>query len=115
MLKQVVVIVCGLAFGAAAPAKLPAPTPEQQAAAALAAAKAAHAAKTDAYDLCMAQSRIADGYIKEQKAKGKTYTPDATPACANPGPFVPPAPAKPVATTATGQTPPGTTGSPAKQ
>jgi hypothetical protein len=115
MLKPVVIIVCGLAsIATSALAKLPPPTPEQQAAATLAAAKAAHAAKTDAYDLCMVQSRIADAYLKEQKAKGKDYTPAATPACVNPGPFVPPAP---VATTATGQTPAGPTsnGTPAKK
>jgi len=29
--------------------------------------------------------------MKQQKANGKAYTPEATPACVNPGPFVPPA------------------------
>ncbi len=91
MLKHITIAVCGLAFVAAGSAKLPAPTPEQQAAAALNAAKAAHAGKVDAYTLCLSQTRVAESYIKEQKAAGKTYTPDATPACTNPGPFVPPA------------------------
>jgi hypothetical protein len=91
MRKHIIIAVCGLAFAAAGSANLPPPTPEQQAAAALNAAKAAHAGKVAAYQLCMAQNRIADQYIKEQKAKGKVYTPEATPACANPGPFVPPA------------------------
>jgi hypothetical protein len=72
-------------------AKLPAPTPEQQATAALNAAKAAHAGKVDAYKLCMSQTNVAESYIKEQKASGKVYAPEATPACVNPGPFVPPA------------------------
>lgn len=102
MSKHFIIAFCGLAFAAAGLAKLPAPTPEQQAAAALTAAKAAHAAKVEAYDLCMVQSRIADGYIKQQKAQGKAYTPETTAACANPGPFVPPA-AAPVATAAPAQ------------
>lgn len=93
MRKHIIIAVCGLAFAAAGVAKLPAPTPEQQAAAALNAAKAAHAAKVDAYTLCLSQTKVAESYIKEQKAGGKVYTPEATPACVNPGPFVPPAPA----------------------
>jgi len=102
MLKHIVVAVCGLAFAAVGVAKLPAPTPEQQAAAALNAAKAAHAGKVGAYTLCMSQNKVADDYIKQQKAKGKVYTPEATPPCVNPGPFVPPpavaaAPAQPAA------------------
>lgn len=91
MRKHIIIAVCGLAFAAAGLAKLPAPTPEQQAAAALNAAKAAHAGRVDAYALCMSQAKVAGEYIQAQKAKGKTYTPDATPACVNPGPFVPPA------------------------
>jgi hypothetical protein len=96
MLKHIIIAVCGLAFAAAGSAKLPAPTPEQQAAATLNAAKAAHAGKVDAYTLCMSQTKVAEAYIKDQKAAGKTYTAEATPACVNPGPFVPPA-AAPVA------------------
>ncbi len=55
------------------------------------AAKAAHAAKVDAYTLCVSQAKVADAYIKEQKTQGKVVAPEATPACVNPGPFVPPA------------------------
>jgi hypothetical protein len=91
MLKHITIAVCGLAFATAVAAKLPPPTPEQQAAAALNAAKSAHAAKVDAYALCLSQNRISEAYVREQKAAGKVYTPEATPACANPGPFVPPA------------------------
>jgi hypothetical protein len=91
MLKHIFIAACALAFTSAGVAKLPAPTPEQQATAALNAAKAAHAAKVDAYTLCMSQTKVAESYIKEQKASGKAYTPEATPACVNPGPFVPPA------------------------
>ena len=91
MLKHIFIAACALAFAAAGVAKLPAPTPEQQATAAMNAAKAAHAAKVDAYALCMSQTKVAESYIKEQKASGKVYTSEATPACVNPGPFVPPA------------------------
>jgi hypothetical protein len=99
MLKHIFIAVGGLAFAVAGLAKLPAPTPEQQAAAALNAAKAAHAGKVDAYTLCMSQAKVADAYVQQQKAGGKVYTPEATPACVNPGPFVPPA-ATPVAAAA---------------
>lgn len=102
MLKHLIIAACGLAFAAAGLAKMPPLTPEQQAAAALNAAKSAHAGKVAAYGLCMSQSKIADAYIKDQKAKGKVYTPEATPACVNPGPFVPPA-ATPVAAAAPAQ------------
>jgi hypothetical protein len=102
MLKHTIFAVCAIGLAGAAVAKLPPPTPEQQAAAALAAAKTAHAGKVGAYELCVSETKIADAYIKEQKAKGKVYTPEATPACVNPGPFVPP-PATPVAVAAPAQ------------
>jgi hypothetical protein len=102
MLKHIIIAVCGLAFSAVGLAKLPAPTPEQQAAAAMNAAKAAHAGKVDAYTLCMSQAKVADAYVQQQKASGKVFTPEATPACVNPGPFVPPA-ATPVAAAAPAQ------------
>ncbi|MBS1132892.1 MAG: hypothetical protein H6R02_33 [Burkholderiaceae bacterium] len=100
MLKHTIFALCALTLAAAVAAKLPPPTPEQQAAATLNAAKAAHAGKVDAYTLCLSQTKVADAYIKEQKANGKVYTPEATPACVNPGPFVAPA------MTTVGTTPP---------
>jgi hypothetical protein len=100
MLKHIVFALSALAFGAAGSAKLPDPTPEQKAAAALAAAKTAHGGKVDAYKLCLVQTSVAEEYIKQQRAQGKAYTPEATAACVNPGPFVPPA-----STTPTGMTP----------
>jgi hypothetical protein len=102
MVRNIIIAVGGLALATAGLAKLPPPTPEQQAAAALNAAKAAHATKVDAYTLCMSQTKVADAYVKEQKTQGKVYTPEATPACVNPGPFVPPATA-PVAASAPAQ------------
>ncbi|MEG0820417.1 MAG: hypothetical protein RR412_01755 [Burkholderiaceae bacterium] len=90
-----------IGLSASASAALPPPTPEQAAAAALAAAKTAHANKQAAFELCQSMDRVAADYAKEQKAKGKTVKPEATPACVPAGPFVPPpaaaAPAVPAA------------------
>ena len=65
-------------------AKLPSPplTDEQKAKAEEAKAKAAEAAKKEAEQLSKAMDRVADGYIKAQKAKGVTVkpTPIAAPA-----------------------------------
>ena len=71
-------------------AKLPAPqlTEEQKAKAAEAKGKAAAAAKMAAEQLAKAMDRVADGYIKAQKAKGVTVkpTPIAAPAAPAPAP-----------------------------
>lgn len=77
-----------LASGPAA-AKLPAPTEEQKAQAELAKAKAAWGDKVAAFQTCRAQDRVVSAY----QAGGKgAHTQPGTP-CADPGPFVPPAPA----------------------
>lgn len=84
-------------IGTAAFAKLPPPSDEAKAKAEEAKAKAAHTAKVEAYALCKSQDKVAAHVQKTNKAKaGK---PVATPACADPGPFVytPPAPAAAVA------------------
>lgn len=67
-------------------AKLPPPSEEAQAKAAEAKVKAAETAKKDAEDLGKAQDRVAERYIKEQKAKGVTVkpTPIAPPAAVAP-------------------------------
>ena len=82
-------------IGGAALAKLPPPSDEAKAKAEETKAKAAHTAKVEAYALCKSQDKVAAHVQKTNKAKaGK---PAATPACADPGPFVytpaPPAPA----------------------
>ena len=80
-------------IGTTALAKLPPPSEEAKAKAEEAKAKAAHTAKVEAYALCKSQDKVAAHVQKTNKAKaGK---PVATPACADPGPFVytPPAPA----------------------
>ena len=66
-------------------AKLPAPSPEAEAAADLAKAKTAHAGKVGNYQLCLSQNDVAGKYKKASAP--------APAACANPGPFVAPAPA----------------------
>lgn len=86
---MVAVLATGLAGGALA--KLPAPSEEAKAKAAEAKAKADHGNKVAAYQLCKSMSAVAEKYAKEQKAKGVVVKPTETPACADPGPFVPPA------------------------
>ncbi len=90
-----------LALPLAALAKLPAPTPEAKAKADEAKAKTAHGDKVNAYKLCLAMDRTAAQYFKSSGKDPGSAT--ATPACADPGPFVynpdgvAPAPAAPVA------------------
>lgn len=81
-----------------ASAKLPPPTPEQKAKADEAKAKTAHGDKVAAYKLCLSQNKVAEHYLKD-KGKGNAGKPTETPACQDPGPFVPPgaAPAAPAA------------------
>ena len=70
-------------------AKLPVPqlTDEQK-------AKAAEATKKEAEQLSKAMDRVADGYIKAQKAKGVTVKPTPIVAPAAPAPTAAAAPAK---------------------
>lgn len=72
-------------------AKLPPPSEEAQAKAAEAKVKAAETAKAEAELLGKAQDRVAEAYIKEQKAKGiivkpTPIAPPAPPAAAAPAP-----------------------------
>ena len=72
-------------------AKLPAPSDEAKAKTAATAAKTAWTDKVSAYQLCQAMNRVADGYSKDAKAAGRETQPAVeTPACADPGAFVPP-------------------------
>ena len=74
-------------------AKLPAPSDEAKAKAAEAAVKTAHAGKVDNYKLCLSMDKAAAHYFKTAAAAKKEVKPAvATPACADPGPFVPPVP-----------------------
>ena len=86
----------------AALAKLPTPelSPEEQAKVAETKAKAAHQAKVDGYQTCLASEKAAAHYFKTHPQAAK---PAAAPACTDPGPFVAPAPAP--AAASTGATP----------
>jgi len=72
---------------AAALAKLPPLSDEAKAKAAEAAAKTAHGNKTADFQLCKAMERVAARYAAEATKAGKSVTPTATPACADPGPY----------------------------
>ncbi|HMJ49501.1 MAG TPA: hypothetical protein VK440_02895 [Burkholderiales bacterium] len=62
-------------------AKLPPPSEEAKAKAAEAKAKAEYGDKVGAYQLCLAQNKIAENYLKAKGQKAEL------PACQNPGPF----------------------------
>jgi hypothetical protein len=88
-------------FSVSAMAKLPAPSDEAKAKAAEAAAKTAHGNKVADFQLCKSREKVAAHYFKTAKSSGKpTSPPVATPACADPGPFVAAAPAAPAAVAA---------------
>lgn len=85
-----------VAVSTAALAKLPAPVLDDAAKAKAeeAKAKTAHSGKVAAYQLCLSMDRAAANHQKTLAAAGKTAKPaTATPPCADPGPFVWPAPA----------------------
>lgn len=84
-------------------AKLPAPVLDDAAKAKAdeAKAKTAWTGKVDGYKLCLSMDRSAAHYYKTAAALGKTVkAATATPPCADPGPFVWPAPAAAPATPA---------------
>ncbi len=81
-------------------AKLPSPVlnDEAKTKAAEAAAKTAHGNKVANFQLCKSMDRAAAHYYKGAKTAGKETKPATeTPACADPGAFVFPPPATPVA------------------
>jgi hypothetical protein len=95
-MKKSILFALVLACTGAAWSKLPAPvlTDEAKAKAAEAAAKTAHGNKVAAFQLCKSMDVAAGHYYKSAKAAGKeTKPPTETPACADPGAFVWPAPA----------------------
>lgn len=94
MIRNVLLSIAAAAWLAgAAWAKLPALNDEAKAKAAEAAAKTAHGDKVGGYKLCQSMDRVAAGYLADAKKAGKDVKPVATPACADPGPFVYPPPA----------------------
>ena len=85
-MKKTILLVTGLALSGLALAKLPAPSEEAKAKAAEAAAKTAHGNKVADYQLCKSREKVAAHYYKTT-GKGKPASKEATPACADPGPF----------------------------
>ena len=81
-LTQLLLCLACAGFAAGAIAKLPPPSEEAKAKAEEAKAKAAEAAKKDGELLAKSQDRVADRYIKAQKAKGTTVKPTAIAAAA---------------------------------
>jgi hypothetical protein len=92
MSKTTLTLTAGLfvaAMAAPALAKLPPLSDEAKAKAAEAAAKTAHSGKVEAYLLCKSMDKVAAGYFAQAKKEGKAVgAAVATPACADPGPFV---------------------------
>lgn len=89
LLKHFLLAGSALLIGSAVMAKLPAPSDEAKAKAAEAAAKTAWSGKVEGYLLCKSQDKTSAHYYKSAKASGKEAKPaTATPACADPGPFV---------------------------
>jgi hypothetical protein len=97
-MKKIVFVLATAVLAMPALAKLPAPGEEAKAKAAEAAAKTAHAGKVDNYKLCQSMDKVAAHYFKSAAAAKKEVKPAvATPACADPGPYVPAVAAAPVA------------------
>lgn len=107
-------LLCGTVLAlSSAWAKMPAPSDEAKAKAAEAAAKTAWAGKVEGFKLCKTMDAVAAGYFAQAKKSGKEVKPAvATPACADPGPFVYVPAAPSAGMTAQGNTPPNTATTP---
>lgn len=93
MRRVILASLAGLLMVAAAQAKLPPLSDEAKAKAAETAAKTAWTDKVGAYQLCQAMNRVAAHYHKGNKDAPAAVE---TPACTDPGAFVPPAPTPPL-------------------
>ena len=87
-MKKTLLLMSALVLSGAALAKLPPPSDDAKAKAAEAAAKAAHGNKVADYQLCKSREKAAAHYYKTT-GKGKPAPKEATPACADPGPYKP--------------------------
>ncbi len=89
-MRKLLIAVLGSVLAASAVAKLPPPSDEAKAKAAEAAAKTAHGGKVEAFLLCRSMEKVAARYQADATKAGKTVNKATeTPACADPGPFVP--------------------------
>jgi hypothetical protein len=88
----IAVTVLGLSSFAAL-AKLPPLSPEDKTKAELAKSKADYAAKVDTYQLCLSQDKAVGNYRATMQTASKEAKPALMPegACAQPGPYAPPA------------------------
>lgn len=86
-MKKHLFVLTALAISFSAAAKLPPLSDEAKAKAAEAAAKTAHGNKVADFQLCKSREKVAAHYYKTQ-GKGKP-APTATPACVDPGAYVP--------------------------
>lgn len=91
-LRKFALVLALTVTSAGAWAKLPPPSEEAKAKAEEAKVKAAETAKTEGELLGKSQDRVAEKYIKEQKAKGITVKPTPIPPPAPPAPAVAAAP-----------------------
>lgn len=87
-MKKSFILIPALMLAGAAMAKLPPLSDEAKAKAAEAAAKTAHANKVADFQLCKSREKVAAHYYKTT-GKGKPVAKEATPACADPGPYKP--------------------------
>jgi len=87
-MKKICLLISAMALAGSALAKLPAPSEEAKAKAAEAAAKTAHGNKVADFQLCKSREKVAAHYYKTI-GKGKPAPKEATPACADPGPYKP--------------------------
>ncbi|WP_418316602.1 hypothetical protein [Piscinibacter sakaiensis] len=86
--RLMLLLACAALTSQVALAKLPPLSEEAQAKAAEAAAKAAWSSKVAAYQLCVAQDRVASTYrAKRMMAGAEVKPPVETPPCTDPGPF----------------------------
>lgn len=89
MSPKLIVSIAVLALAGTVQAKLPAPSDEAKAKAAEAKAKADWSGKVAGYKLCLSQDKVAQAYRTKAQAAGKDVkAATATPACADPGPYV---------------------------
>lgn len=89
-MRNILLAVLSSVLATTAVAKLPPPSDEAKAKAAEAAAKTAHGNKVADFQLCRSMEKVAARYQADASKAGKTVNkPTDTPACTDPGPFVP--------------------------